>query len=216
MLSDKEILEIEEWTQNKLTECDAGHDWWHIHRVQNNAQIIHDKEGGDQLVITLAVLMHDLADTKFFDEVEALMLIDNKLKEYQLNESTIQHVLNIIQHMSFSKQWNDSDFTSLELQIVQDADRLDAIGAIGIARAFSYGGHKGRDFYNPEQAPQSYSSIEEYRNSNSPTINHFYEKLLLLKDLMNTETGKEMANDRHQFMELYLQQFFKEWGNGEQ
>ncbi len=215
MLNDKIINEIEDWAQQKLSECDASHDWWHIKRVRNNARIIHEQEGGDWSVILLAVLLHDLADTKFFDEVEALMLIEKKLMEHEINQADIQHVLGIIQNMSFSKQWEGSTFTSLEMQIVQDADRLDAIGAIGIARAFSYGGHKKRDFYNPEIAPQSYTDADEYRQSESPTINHFYEKLLLLKDKMNTSAGKEMANERHQFMELYLKQFFSEWGTKE-
>ncbi|MBR8535045.1 HD domain-containing protein [Carboxylicivirga sediminis] len=212
MLNNKQITEIEEWAQLKLSECDAGHDWWHIKRVQNNARLIHQQEGGDWNIILLAVILHDLADTKFFDEIEALMLIEDKLNDYQITESSIQHILAIIQNISFSKQWNNNPFHSLELEIVQDADRLDAIGAIGVARAFSYGGHKKRDFYNPAIAPQQFDDTEEYRKSNSPTINHFYEKLLLLKDKMNTSTGKTLADDRHQFMELYLKQFFKEWG----
>lgn len=216
MLSNKVIIELETWTQNKLDECDNGHDWWHIIRVLNNARLIHDKEGGNWTIIQLAVMLHDLADTKFFNEVEALMMIEKKLTQYRIDADLIEHVLNIIQSLSFSKQWDCNEFTSLELQIVQDADRLDAMGAIGIARAFSYGGHKGRDFYNPDITPQSYNNADEYRNSNSPTINHFYEKLLLLKDLMNTTTGKELANERHLFMQLYLKQFFKEWGNGEE
>jgi uncharacterized protein len=140
------------------------------------------------------------------------MLIEQKLQEYNIEQDTIDHVIKIIQNLSFSKQWDDSTFSSNELHIVQDADRLDAIGAIGIARAFSYGGHKGRDFYNPEISPQQYANAEEYRNSNSPTINHFYEKLLLLKDKMNTPTGRSMAKERHHFMEKYLNQFFNEWG----
>ncbi|MCU4156551.1 HD domain-containing protein [Carboxylicivirga sp. A043] len=212
MLKDQTLLEIEEWAQQKLSECEAGHDWWHIIRVRNNAKLIHKKEGGDWNAILLAVILHDIADTKFFDEVEALMLIEQKLNEKAIEQNTIDHVIKIIQNLSFSKQWSDSTFSSLELQIVQDADRLDAMGAIGIARAFSYGGHKGRDFYNPEISPQKYSNASEYRNSNSPTINHFYEKLLLLKDKMKTNTGKKMANERHRFMESYLEQFFNEWG----
>ncbi|MCG8582490.1 MAG: HD domain-containing protein [Bacteroidales bacterium] len=215
MITDKIFYEIEEWAQQKLSELEAGHDWWHIIRVRNNAKTIYKKEGGDWNIILLAVLLHDIADTKFFDEVESLMLIEQKLQEYGIEQNTIDHVIKIIQNLSFSKQWVDNSFTSTELRIVQDADRLDAIGAIGIARAFSYGGHKGRDFYNPEISPQQYSSVEEYRNSNSPTINHFYEKLLLLKDKMNTQTGLLMAEERHLFMEKYLDQFFNEWGNND-
>jgi uncharacterized protein len=213
MINEKVLIEIEEWAQNKLTECDTGHDWWHIIRVRNNARYIQEKEGGDWDIILLAVLLHDVADNKFFDEVEALMLIEQKLKEEDIDQISIDHVLKIIQNNSFSKRWSASTHESLELKIVQDADRLDAIGAIGIARAFSYGGHRGRDFYNPDIAPQEYNNAEMYRSSNSPTINHFYEKLLLLKDSMNTKTAKKMALDRHRFMEQFLKQFFKEWGD---
>jgi len=212
MISDKTLFEIEEWAQQKLDECEAGHDWWHIIRVRNNAKTIYQQEGGDWDVVLLSVLLHDVADTKFFDEFEALMMIEQKLTELQIEKNTIDQVLLIIQNLSFSKQWSEGEYTSKELQVVQDADRLDAMGAIGIARAFSYGGHKGRDFYNPDIAPQKYDSVEAYRNSNSPTINHFYEKLLLLKKQMNTKTGQLMAEDRHRYMEQYLDQFFKEWG----
>jgi len=212
MISDKTLFEIEEWAQQKLDECEAGHDWWHIIRVRNNAKTIYQQEGGDWDVVLLSVLLHDVADTKFFDEFEALMMIEQKLTELQIEKNTIDQILLIIQNLSFSKQWSEGEYTSKELQVVQDADRLDAMGAIGIARAFSYGGHKGRDFYNPDIAPQKYDSVEAYRNSNSPTINHFYEKLLLLKKQMNTKTGQLMAEDRHRYMEQYLDQFFKEWG----
>ncbi len=212
MITDKLLFEIEEWAQEKLSECEAGHDWWHIIRVRNNAKIINQQEKGNWDVILLAVLLHDIADAKFFDEVEALMIIEQKLDELKIERSITDHVLLIIQNMSYSKQWSDGNFISTELKIVQDADRLDAMGAIGIARAFSYGGHKGRDFYNPSIAPQTYDDSEAYRTSTSPTINHFYEKLLLLKDQMNTKTGRLMAVERHRFMEYYLEQFFKEWG----
>jgi len=211
-MTDKLLFEIEEWAQEKLAECEAGHDWWHIIRVRNNAKIINKEEKGDWDVVLLAVLLHDIADTKFFDELESLMIIEQKLDELKIERRITDHVLLIIQNMSFSKQWSDGRFESPELNIVQDADRLDAMGAIGIARAFSYGGHKGRDFYNPAITPQTYDDVEAYRNSSSPTINHFYEKLLLLKTQMNTETGRLLAEDRHRFMEHYLDQFFKEWG----
>ncbi|TRX72613.1 HD domain-containing protein [Carboxylicivirga sp. M1479] len=212
MINDKILFEIEQWAKQMLADCDAGHDWWHIIRVRNNAKAVHAIEGGDWNTILLAVILHDIADTKFFDEVESLMLIERKLKEHHIDAEVLDHVIKIIQNLSFSKQWCDTSFTSLELSVVQDADRLDAIGAVGVARAFSYGGHKGRDFYNPAIPPQEYASADEYRNSNSPTINHFYEKLLLLKDKMNTKSGMAMAAQRHQFMEEYLKQFFKEWG----
>ena len=212
MISDKILYEIEEWAQEKLAVCDAGHDWWHIIRVRRNAEIINKQEKGNWDIVLPAVLLHDVADTKFFDEIESLMLIEQKLDELKIERSIIDHVLLIIQNMSFSKQWSDECFNSLELRIVQDADRLDAMGAIGIARAFSYGGLKGRDFYNPAVAPQTYGDAEAYRNSNSSVINHFYEKLLLLKERMNTDTGRLLAEDRHRFMEHYLERFFKEWG----
>lgn len=212
MIDEKHILAIKEWAKQKLAECDAGHDWWHIERVCTNAQNIYKKEGGDWDIIYLSVLLHDVADGKYFNEVDALMQIEHKLDELSIPKEKIEHILKIIGNMSFSKQWNDNEFDSLEFKIVQDADRLDAIGAIGIARAFSYGGHKGRDFYNPEMKPQTYNNEASYRASNSPTINHFYEKLLLLKDKMNTMCGKDMANDRHEFMLKYLEQFYKEWG----
>jgi len=135
MNNEKVLFEIEEWAQQKLSDCEAGHDWWHIIRVRNNARAIHKQEGGDWTIIHLAVLLHDIADTKFFDEVEALMLIEEKLKSLEFSTETIEHVIAIIQNISFSKQWNASSFNSTELKVVQDADRLDAIGAIGIARA---------------------------------------------------------------------------------
>lgn len=203
---------IEEWAKDKLKAVDAGHDWWHIKRVLVNAKKIHEIEGGDWPVIELAVLLHDVPDPKFFDEEKMMIEIEQVLLDVGLPGSVIQHVLDIIRHLSFSKNWSDMEFDSPEFRIVQDADRLDAIGAIGIARAFSYGGHKGRDFYNPEVKPQNYSNAEEYRNSKSTTINHFYEKLLLLHSQMKTKTGKELAQQRHVYMQEFLKQFYNEIG----
>ncbi len=203
---------IRDWAKSKLQSVDAGHDWWHIERVMINAKKLYTIEGGDWGVIELAVLLHDVPDPKFFDEEKMLQEIIAVLNEEQLPQDDIEHILQIIQNLSFSKQWSHNGFDSLEYRIVQDADRLDAIGAIGIARAFSYGGHKGREFYNPDKKPQQYNDAMAYRKSDSPTINHFYEKLLLLKDLMKTEAGKKMALQRHEYMEGFLQQFYSEMG----
>ncbi len=203
---------LEYWVKQKLSSVDAGHDWWHAVRVRNNALKIAEKEGGNIQVIEPAALIHDLVDDKFFNPAVAEKEIVEKLKSLSFNSKDIDHIRDIIISMSFSKELDGKSFDSLEFRIVQDADRLDAIGAIGIARTFSYGGQKGREFYNPEIPFEEVSSKQQYRNSATPTINHFYEKLLKLKDLMKTATGKTMAEERHSFMERYLEQFFREWG----
>lgn len=203
---------ITSWAKEKLQSVDAGHDWWHIKRVLSNARKIHALEGGSWMVIELAVLLHDVPDPKFFDEEKMLVEVEKKLQSEGVDFQTSEHVMHIIKHLSFSKQWSGKSFDSHEFRIVQDADRLDAIGAIGIARAFSYGGHKGRDFYNPMQDVRSYNNAEDYRSSDAPTINHFYEKLLLLKDMMKTKSGMVMAEQRHAYMEGFLKQFFRELG----
>jgi uncharacterized protein len=162
----------------------------------------------------LAALLHDIADPKFHDGDESVgpKMASEFLKSQQVDEAIIEHVVNIIRHMSFKNSLDNQGkvFSSIELQIVQDADRLDAIGAIGIARAFNYGGYKNRELYNPNIQPNLNMTKEEYKASKAPTINHFYEKLLLLKDRMNTETGKKIAQERHQFMLDFLEQFYKE------
>jgi uncharacterized protein len=200
------------FVQDTLKNAEGGHDWWHIHRVWTNAKLIAQTEQADLLVIELAALLHDIADSKFHngDEEIGPTTAGNYLQSIGLNADTILHVQNIIRHMSFKSSFDKPAFHSDELAIVQDADRLDAIGAIGIARAFSYGGFKGREIYNPEIKPDPNQSKEAYKNSTAPTINHFYEKLLLLKDKMNTETGKQLAQQRHDFMESYLNQFYFE------
>ena len=203
---------LETWVKQKLTSVDAGHDWWHAVRVRNSALKIAKKEGGNKLIIEAATLVHDLVDDKFFNPDKAEKEIIEKLNSLSFKKDDINHILQIITSMSFSKELDGNSFDSLEFRIVQDADRLDAIGAIGIARTFSYGGHKGREFYNPEIPFKEVSSKEEYRTGATPTINHFYEKLLKLKNMMKTSTGRKMAEERHQFMERYLEQFFKEWG----
>lgn len=206
-----------EFVKYTLKDAEAGHDWWHILRVWNNAKLIGQSENADMLVVELAALLHDIADSKFHkgDETIGPKLAGDFLRSIEVQEDVIEHVQNIIENMSFKSSLGTVRFQSLEMQIVQDADRLDAIGAIGIARAFTYGGYKNREMYNPDIKPELNMSKEEYKNSTAPTINHFHEKLLLLKDRMNTDTGRQIAIERHQFMETYLEQFNNEW-NGNQ
>jgi uncharacterized protein len=208
-----EIIEkTHAFVRKTLANAEGGHDWWHIHRVWINARRIAGTENADLVIVELAALLHDIADSKFHDGDEEIgpATAGKFLRELELDESLIVHVQQIIRHISFKAGFDKPGFHSKELEIVQDADRLDAIGAIGIARAFSYGGFKGREIYNPEIAPNLNMSKEEYKNSAAPSINHFYEKLLLLKDKMNTATGKKLAEQRHHFMEIYLQQFYSE------
>jgi uncharacterized protein len=195
-----------------LQNAEGGHDWWHIHRVHTNAKLIAATENCDLLTVELAALLHDIADSKFHngDEEIGPATAGNFLHSMNVDVHIITHVQQIIRHISFKSGFDNLSFQSPELSIVQDADRLDAIGAIGIARAFNYGGFKGREIYNPEIKPNLNMSKEEYKNTTAPSINHFYEKLLLLKDKMNTTTGKQLAEQRHTFMEAYLQQFYLE------
>jgi len=197
----------------KLENAEGGHDWFHIERVYKNALQIADGEVCDTNVVKLGALLHDIADSKFHNGDEAIgpKLAREFLASNNVDKATIQHVIDIIENVSFKGGNIEKTFSSIELNIVQDADRLDAIGAIGIARAFNYGGFKNRPLYNPNIAPKLHMSKEEYKNSQAPTINHFYEKLLLLKDKMNTETGRKIAQERHHFMEKFLSQFYAEW-----
>ena len=198
-----------------LQNAEGGHDWWHIHRVYTNARLIAATENCDLLTVELAALLHDIADSKFHngDEEIGPKTAGDFLRSINIDEPVIDHVQQIIRHISFKSSFDKLGFQSMELSIVQDADRLDAIGAIGIARTFNYGGFKGREIYNPEVKPNLNMSKEEYKNTIAPSINHFYEKLLLLKNKMNTSAGKKLAEQRHQFMEGYLQQFFMECGD---
>jgi uncharacterized protein len=191
----------------------TGHDWWHIYRVWNNAKYIAKQEQANMLVVELAALLHDIADWKFNggDTKIGAQKAREWLENLKVEPEIINEVCHIVENCSFKGANAPSEKLSLEGMIVQDADRLDAIGAIGIARTFAYGGHKGRALYDPNIAPQLHASFEEYKKNQSPTINHFYEKLLLLKDKMNTQTGKTLAEERHQFMEDYLKQFMNEW-----
>jgi len=201
------------FVQQTLQNAESGHDWWHILRVWNNAKLIAQTEKVDLLIVELAALLHDIADSKFNngDEEIGPKIAGDFLKSIEVDEEVIEHVQQIIRSMSFKSSFDKSIFSSEEMKVVQDADRLDAIGAIGIARAFNYGGFKNREMYNPETEPNFNLTKEAYKNSAAPTINHFYEKLLLLKDLMNTETAQKIAVERHAFMELYLEQFAAEW-----
>jgi uncharacterized protein len=202
-----------DFVQKTLANAEAGHDWFHIERVFKTAQTINQQEKGDEQVVAFAALLHDIADPKFNNGDEELgpNLAASFLASIAVDADIIAHVKLIIQNMSFKNSFDGSGFTSKEMQIVQDADRLDAIGAIGIARAFTYGGFKNRVLYDPAIKPEEHLTKESYKNTTAPTINHFYEKLLLLKDLMNTEAGKLIATERHNFMLLYLEHFYKEW-----
>ncbi|MDT0650043.1 HD domain-containing protein [Autumnicola edwardsiae] len=204
------------FVKETLKGAEGGHDWFHIQRVFNNAKLIAEGEDANNLVIALGALLHDIADSKFHngDETVGPKIAEEFLKSQKVSSEVIQHVIKIIENISFKGGNVARKFSSKELDIVQDADRLDALGAIGIARTFNYGGFKGRGLYDPEIEPNLNMTKEEYKASNAPTINHFYEKLLLLKDRMNTETGRKIAAERHNFMELYLDQFYNEW-NGE-
>lgn len=201
------------FVKKKLENAEAGHDWFHIERVYKNALLIAQDENCNIEIVKLGALLHDIADSKFNDGDETVgpKVAREFLESQNTDEETIVHVVKIIENISFKGGNFEKKFNSIELEIVQDADRLDAIGAIGIARTFNYGGFKNRQLYNPEIAPKLNMSKEEYKKSEAPTINHFYEKLLLLKDKMNTKTGKQLAQERHNFMELFLSQFYAEW-----
>lgn len=203
------------FVKETLYGAEAGHDWFHTQRVFRNALLLAKDEDVDVLIVSLGALLHDIADAKFHDGDETLgpTIAKQFLESLEVDEEIIEEVVSIINHISYKNSLSNKDMNppSIELQVVQDADRLDAIGAIGIARAFHYGGYKNRTLYDPEIPPNLEMSKEEYKNSKSPTINHFYEKLLLLKDKMNTISGKKIAEDRHLFLLKYLEHFYEEW-----
>lgn len=205
----KTILFVKE----KLKNAEGGHDWFHIERVYKNSLLISKNETCDTTVVQLAALLHDIADSKFHDGDETIgpKVAREFLEGEAIDEAIITHVVRIIENISYKGGNFEKKFSSIELDVVQDADRLDAIGAIGIARTFNYGGFKNRALYDPEIDPNGSMTKEEYKRNESPTINHFYEKLLLLKDKMNTQTGKEIAEQRHRYMEGFLAQFYAEW-----
>lgn len=217
MKTTKLVNETIAFVKQALQGAEGGHDWFHTERVYKNALLISKNEEVDVLIVSLSALLHDIADAKFYNGDETIgpkMAIDF-LRTKSVDDTSIVHIVNIIENISYrSSLGKDPKFTSKELQVVQDADRLDAIGAIGIARAFNYGGFKNRELYDPAIAPNLKMTKADYKKSTAPTINHFYEKLLLLKDKMNTKTGAKLAKVRHQYMINYLNQFEKEW-NGE-
>jgi len=202
------------FVKSKLVNAEGGHDWFHIERVYKNTLLIAKNEPVDKTVVSLAALLHDIADSKFHngDETIGPRIASEFLLKHNVDSEIIEHVTQIIENMSFKNSFDlNLSFTSKEMEVVQDADRLDAIGAIGIARCFNYGGFKDRALYNPEIPPKLNMTKAEYKAAKTPTINHFYEKLLLLKDQMNTITGKRIASDRHKYMEGFLKQFYAEW-----
>jgi uncharacterized protein len=188
----------------------TGHDWWHIHRVRNLALKIADIEGGNRFIIEMAALLHDMDDWKLNDNTPTSKA-ELWLEKMCVKVTDAQRILEIIEQVSFKGAGVETVATSVEAKIVQDADRLDAIGAIGIARTFAYGGNKGRPLYNPEIKPELHKDFESYKKATAPTINHFYEKLLLLTNRLNTQSAIELAEKRHIFMEQFLEQFFMEW-----
>jgi len=202
-----------QFVKQQLANAEGGHDWFHIERVYRNSLLISQSEKCDEVVVKLGALLHDIADSKFHDGDESIGPKTARafLEGEAVDEATIVHVINIIENISFKGGNFEKKFHSKELEIVQDADRLDAIGAIGIARTFNYGGFKNRPLYDPSIPPNLHMTKEEYKSNEAPTLNHFYEKLLLLKDKMNTETGKQIAQERHRFMETFLSQFYAEW-----
>ena len=214
MTSEAIIEKTIKFVKETLANAEGGHDWFHIERVYKNALLIVKNESVDVFVVQLGALLHDIADSKFYngDETIGPKKARQFLFEQNVDSIIIEHVVSIIESMSFKNSFEtEKKFTSLEMSVVQDADRLDAIGAIGIARCFNYGGFKNRALYNPEVLPNLKMTKKEYKNSDAPTINHFYEKLLLLKDKMNTKTGRRIAISRHNYMESFLKQFYREW-----
>lgn len=211
------IDQTRQMIEKKFSEESSGHDWWHIYRVWTTAKSIADAEGAERTVVELAALLHDIADWKFYDgnDAEGPQQAEAWLKKLDADQSLCQSVSEIIATVSYKGAGLETPMKTLEGKVVQDADRLDAIGAMGIGRAFAYGGHEDRLMYHPDQPPVIHENFEDYKKNKGHTINHFYEKLLLLKDRMNTSTAKKIAAQRHEFMEGYLEQFLKEWnGHG--
>lgn len=213
-MNKKEIIEKASLKIKDLYASDgAGHDWWHIYRVVNSAKKINQVENADPFIVELAAWLHDIADHKYHNG-DALAGGREARKWMELEsipEEIIRKVVTIVEEISFKGAKVETPMSTLEGKIVQDADRIDAIGAIGVARTFAYGGNRNRIMYDPECKPELHTDFDTYKNSTAPTINHFYEKLLLLKGLMNTAEGKRIAEDRHQFMLSFLNEFFLEW-----
>lgn len=204
-----------EFVKKTLEGAEAGHDWFHTERVWRLAKLIAKTENCNQEIVEISALLHDIADPKFHngDETLALDISEKFLNEIGMEAQVIEQILFVIKHISFKNKGETLEKTK-ELEIVQDADRLDAMGAIGIARTFNFGGYKNNPIYNPDIQPNIHHTKEEYKKSNGTTINHFYEKLLQLKNMMNTDKGRELAEERHSFMLVFLEQFYKEWNSG--
>lgn len=207
------LEKTKDFVKGSLREMDPGHDWFHAERVWKLSRRIAEKEKSDLTVVQLAALLHDVADSKFVSQEESIKKIEEFLKTLGLEKNKIENILHIIENISFKGAGAKNKIKTIEGKIVQDADRLDALGAIGIARCFSYSGHKKTPLNDPDIKPRIYISEEDYRKNNGTAINHFYEKLLLLKDRMNTEPARRMAEERHKFMEEYIRQFLKEWNS---
>lgn len=214
-MKNNQIIEATKtFVKTTLKDAEGGHDWFHTERVYNNALLISKGETVEELVVALGALLHDIADSKFNDGDDTVgpKIAGEFLMKQNVSTKVINHVIKIIENVSFSSNIdNASAFKSKELEVIQDADRLDALGAIGIARTFNYGGFKNRALYNPDIKPNLNLTKDEYKKSTAPTINHFYEKLLLLKDKMNTKTGRKIAEERHNYMVDFLKQFYAEW-----
>ncbi|PKQ45661.1 HD domain-containing protein [Confluentibacter flavum] len=213
MTEEEQINKTMVFVKETLVNAEGGHDWFHTIRVYNNSLLIAKGEKTDVFVVSLGALLHDIADSKFHngDETIGPKMARAFLFKINVDSVIIEHVIKIIENISFKGGNEAQKFSSPELQVVQDADRLDAMGAIGIARCFNYGGFKNRPLYDPDIKPNLNMTKAEYKASSSPTINHFYEKLLLLKDKMNTKTGRTIALERHNYMLRFLDQFYKEW-----
>jgi uncharacterized protein len=218
MTQNRIISQTNDYVRQTLEGEGTGHDWWHIHRVRNTALKLSIEEKADLFIVEMAALLHDIADHKFHNGNEEIGPATAKkwLIELNIEEPLIIHICDIIRDVSFKGADVETPMKTIEGKVVQDADRLDALGAIGIARAFAYGGYKCRDLYNPNIKPETHDSFDSYKKSTGPSLNHFYEKLFLLKDRMNTGSGKQEAEKRHQFMKKYVDQFMAEWdGNFE-
>jgi uncharacterized protein len=211
-MNKRKIIEKTEQYVRSLLENDAGgHDWWHIERVRRIGVSLAKKEHADEYIVEMAALLHDVADEKIAgSEEKGFKIVSEWLDQMQLTNREKEQIHDVISSVSF-KGGHGKKPNTIEGMVVQDADRLDAIGAIGIARTFMYAGNRGHLMYDPDLPYREKMTKEEYRQGRSTAINHFYEKLLKLKDLMNTESAKQMASERHEFMEQFLQQFYKEW-----
>ena len=206
------IEKTKDFVKEKLYGEGSGHDWFHIERVYNLSKFIAEKENADLFIVEITSLLHDIDDWKFSNDTDTnTTTTENFLASISVPKNDINKIISIIKTMSFKGGVVDSTQNSIEGKVVQDSDRLDAIGAIGIARTFAYGGSKGRQIYDPSINPIEFTSLEQVKNAGNHTVNHFYEKLLKLKDLMNTNTAKEIAEKRHKFMENFLEEFYSEW-----